>query len=323
MTGLEAGVYVFKLTAQDNNGKTATDQVTVSVLRPAVNIPPIANPGSDETFTLTGSDTTIMLNGSASFDPDGAIVSYTWYQLSGKGGVTIANSNTATPTIHGLQVGTYVFVLVVKDNNGATAQAEVTITINAPNSIGSGDPSLIADAGKDTIIALPASMVQLNGSRSSDAGGSIANYRWEQVGGPEGMTLASPGDAVTEATNLVAGLYTFRLTVTNQKGDTASATVKVTVMSDTRGGKDSSAKFFLYPNPAHDQTTLNMTGDGSGTVELRIFDINGKPVKGQQFSKLPGTSSVTIDVSRLAAGLYIIHATYGDHQTQQIKLMKQ
>jgi len=323
MTGLEAGVYVFKLSATDNNGKSATDQVTVNVIRPAVNIPPIANPGPNQTFTLTGSDTTITLNGSASYDPDGSVVSYTWYQLSGKGGVTIANSNTATPAIHGLQVGTYVFALVVKDNNGATTQAQVTITINAPTATVSPDQTLIADAGKDTIIALPASTVQLNGTRSSDAGGSIANYRWEQVSGPEGMTLQAPNDVVTQASNLVAGLYTFRLTVTNQKGDSASATVKVTVMSDTRGAKDSSTKFFLYPNPAHDQTTLNMTGDGSGTVELRIFDINGKPVKGQQFSKLPGTSSVTIDVSHLASGLYIIHATYGDHQTQQIRLMKQ
>ena len=324
MTGLEAGVYVFKLSATDNNGKTATDQVTVNVSRPPVNIPPVANPGPDQTFTLTGSDTTISLNGSSSYDPDGTIVSYSWYQLSGKGGVTIVNSNTANPTINGLQVGTYQFALVVKDNNGATTQATVTITINAPGTTGSVDPALIANAGKDTIIALPASTVQLNGSGSSDGSGAIASYRWEQVSGPEGMTLASPGDAVTVATNLVAGLYTFRLTVSNQKGDTASATVKVTVMSDTRSATtDSNTQFFLYPNPAHTQTTLNMTSSGQGEVELRVFDINGKPVKGLRFSKLPGTSSVTIDVSGLASGMYIIHATYGDHQTQQIKLMKQ
>jgi alpha-tubulin suppressor-like RCC1 family protein len=324
MGGLQAGVYVFSLRATDNNGRTATDQVTVNVIRPAVNIPPIANPGVNQTFTLTGSDTTINLDGSASYDPDGTIVSYTWYQLSGKAGVTIGNSNTATPTIHGMQVGTYVFVLVVKDNGGATTQAEVTITINAPAGATLTDPSLIANAGKDTIIALPANTVQLNGAGSSDGTGSIAGYRWEKVSGPEGMTLQSPDAASTEANNLVAGLYMFRLTVTNQKGDTASAVVKVTVMSDTRSAKDTSGeKFFLFPNPAHDHTTLTMTGDASGTVELHLFDINGKPVKGLSFSKLPGTSSVTIDVSQLASGMYIIHASYGNNQTQQIKLMKQ
>jgi hypothetical protein len=167
-------------------------------------------------------------------------------------------------------------------------------------------------------------MATLDGSHSTDANGTIASYRWEQVGGPEGMTLQSPNDVVTQANNLVAGTYQFRLTVTSQSGDTASATVKVTVMSDTRGTKDSSSEtFFLYPNPAHDQTTLNMTGDGQGVVMLHLFDLNGKFVKALQFAKLPGTSSVTIDVSHLTAGMYIIRATYGNNQTQQIKLMKQ
>jgi hypothetical protein len=323
VSGLVAGQYVFRLTATDNAGSVASDQVTVTVNRQAANIPPIANPGPDQTFNLTGSDTTISLDGSASYDPDGTIVSYSWYQLSGKGGVTIVNANTATPTIRGLQSGVYVFVLVVKDNAGATTQAQVTITINSPAS--SGASNLIANAGKDTVIALPANMVQLNGSGSSDAGGSISSYQWQQVGGPEGMTLQSPSDAVTNANNLVAGLYTFRLTVTNQSGDTASATVKVTVMSDTRtSAKDSSNEhFFLFPNPAHDQTTLSMTGDGQGQVDLRVFDMNGKPVKALTFSKVPGTSTVTINVSSLTAGMYIIRATYGNNQTQQIKLMKQ
>jgi alpha-tubulin suppressor-like RCC1 family protein len=324
VSGLQAGQYLFKLTATDNAGKTASDQVYVTVDRQAVNLPPVANPGQDQTFTLTGSDTTISLNGAASYDPDGTIVSYTWYQLSGKSGVTIANSNTARPTVNGLQPGTYVFVLVVKDNGGATAQAQLTITITAAGSSTPNNPGLIADAGKDTVIALPANTALLNGSGSSDANGAIASYRWEQVGGPEGMTLQSPDGVVTQANNLTAGTYQFRLTVTDQSGDTASAMVKVTVMSDTRGTKDSSSeKFFLYPNPAHDQTTLNMTGDGQGVVMLHLFDLNGKFVKALQFAKLPGTSSVTIDVSHLTAGMYIIRATYGNNQTQQIKLMKQ
>ncbi|HEY4109284.1 PKD domain-containing protein [Puia sp.] len=324
VSGLTAGQYVFMLTATDSKGQSASSTVNVNVYTPPVNIPPVANAGSDQTFTLTGSDTTITLDGSASFDPDGEIVSYSWYQLSGKGGVTITNANTPRPTIHGLQAGVYVFVFVVADNRGATTQTQLTITINQPNAPNTHVSTLIANAGKDTTIALPASAVQLNGSGSSDGGGAIASYHWEQMSGPEGMSFTTTDGAITQADNLVAGLYQFRLTVTSQSGDTASAIVKVTVMSDTRGSKDSSeAHFFLYPNPAHDQTTLNMTGDGQGLVVLNLFDMNGKFVKALQFSKAPGTSSVLIDVTRLTAGMYIIRATYGNNQTQQIKLMKQ
>lgn len=317
-----AGTYTFQLTVTENNGQSASATITVTVNSPAANVPPVANPGGNQTFTLTGSDTTVTLNGSASYDPDGTIVSYDWYQLSGKGGVTIANSNTPTPTIHGLQPGVYVFVLVVTDNGGATTQAQITITINAapvaPVS------TLVANAGKDTAIALPASMVQLNGSASSVSGSTITAYQWTQVGGPEGMTLAAPNSAVTEASNLVAGLYIFRLKVTDQAGDTASATVKVTVMSNTRTSKDSTnEQFSLYPNPAHDQTTLTVTGDGQGLVMLALFDMNGKFIRAMQFNKMPGTSSTTIDVSHLTPGMYIIRASYGINRTVQIKLMKQ
>ena len=325
-TGLLYGTYLFRLTALDNSGQQVSDTMTVVVNQPLANIPPIANPGGDQNLTLAGTDTTISLNGSASFDPDGVIVSWSWYQLSGKGGVTIANANTPTPTISGLQVGTYVFVLVVTDNRGGSTQAQVTITITANTNAAPNNSGLIANAGKDTTIALPASSARLDGSRSSDANGTIASYKWTQVSGPGGMTLGSPAEAVTDANNLVAGLYQFRLTVTSSTGDTASATVKVTVMSDTRTStiKDSSQEhFFLYPNPAHDQTTLNMTGDGQGQVMLSLFDLNGKFVKALQFTKAPGTSSVLIDVSHLMAGMYIIRATYGNNQTQQIKLMKQ
>jgi len=329
ITNLVPGIYVFQFSATDYYGQTGSATAIVTVVNPPINIPPVANAGVNQTFTLSGSDTTIALDGSASFDPDGTIVSYDWYQLSGKGGVTISNSNTPTPTIYGLKAGVYVFVLVVTDNLGATSQAQVTITLNSATATPVTKPAsstLIANAGKDTTIALPASIAMLNGSASSDSGSTITSYVWTQASGPEGMTLAEPNAAITQANNLVAGVYTFRLTVTDQAGDTASATVKVTVMSDTRtaAAKDTSEEhFFLFPNPAHDQTTLQMSGDGEGVVQLNLFDINGKFIRALQFSKIPGTTSTTIDVSRLTAGMYIIRATYGNNKTQQIKLMKQ
>ncbi|GGB16522.1 hypothetical protein GCM10011511_45430 [Puia dinghuensis] len=325
VSGLVVGKYTFQLTATDNNGIQATSSVNVTVNK-GVDIPPIANPGPNQTFTLTGSDTAVNLDGSASYDPDGTIVSYDWYQLSGKGGVTIANSNTATPTIHGLQVGTYVFVLLVTDNSGSTAQAEITITITAATVI-TPVSTLTANAGKDTIITLPANSVDLNGSASTDVGSTISTYTWSQVSGPTEVTLGSPDAVATQANNLAAGLYVFRLSVKDQLGDTASATVKVTVMSNTRlasSSKDSlTEQFSLYPNPAHTQTTLTMTGNVSGPVDLRIFTLHGHFVEAMQVNVTPGTNTTTINVSNLAAGMYIIRASYGNNTTSQIKLMKQ
>ncbi|MGE5106933.1 MAG: PKD domain-containing protein [Sphingobacteriales bacterium] len=48
---------------------------------PKNNQPPIANAGNDTIIILL--DDSVMLNGSASSDPDGSISSYQWTKISG------------------------------------------------------------------------------------------------------------------------------------------------------------------------------------------------------------------------------------------------
>ena len=72
----------------------------------------------------------IALNGSSSFDPDGTINQFGWTQVSGPSTAGITDNNTAKPTVTGLIVGTYVFQLMVTDNNGASDTDEVTIQVN-------------------------------------------------------------------------------------------------------------------------------------------------------------------------------------------------
>ena len=63
---------------------------------PAPNRPPVADAGADQNINL-GSATTVFLNGSASFDPDGDALSFNWVQLLGPP-VTLNNATTATPS---------------------------------------------------------------------------------------------------------------------------------------------------------------------------------------------------------------------------------
>ncbi len=50
-----------------------------------------------------------FLNGSGSYDPDGTITAYNWVTVSGPGSITINNSNTATPSVMGLQARSLYF----------------------------------------------------------------------------------------------------------------------------------------------------------------------------------------------------------------------
>lgn len=91
---------------------------------------PVSNAGSPQTITLPTSSVT--LNGSASYDPDGRPLSaYLWTRTSGPNTPTIVSSTTASTSVTGLIQGSYVFNLRVTDDSAATANSTVAITVNA------------------------------------------------------------------------------------------------------------------------------------------------------------------------------------------------
>ena len=96
----------------------------------ATNRAPIANAGPDRNVDET---TTIVLDGTGSWDPDGDILSYSWRQTGGPN-VGLADGNTATPSFTSPDVApgspvTLQFELTVDDSSDtATDLVEVTVT---------------------------------------------------------------------------------------------------------------------------------------------------------------------------------------------------
>jgi hypothetical protein len=83
------------------------------------NAPPVAVAGDDQTKNVNED---VTLDGSDSSDPDGTIVSYEWRE-----GVTVL-AETATATLN-FAVGAHTVVLTVTDNEGASSEDSVVITI--------------------------------------------------------------------------------------------------------------------------------------------------------------------------------------------------
>jgi len=324
VTGMQAGAYIFELTVTDNSGATATDQVTISVnaavTPPATNQPPIANAGSDA--TIQAPTNAVNLNGTNSYDPDGSITSYNWAQVSGPSASVLQNPTTGTPSAHNLVAGTYVYELTVTDNDGATEKDRVTITVKAATQtqppVTNNTPP-VANAGQDQTITLPTSTTMLDGSASTDQNGTITSYQWTQMNGPNTATISSFSGATSEVSDLVAGEYTFQLTVTDNNGSNSTATVKVRVVDNLR----STESMLVYPNPAHDVVNVRLISDSLGTVKVNIYDMNGKLVHASQMDKPTNVVEKTISVDRLASGMYTLQAVIGSNKILISKLIKQ
>jgi hypothetical protein len=303
VNGLVEGTYQFELSVTDNLGAIGKDTVLV-VVNPAPNQPPVATAGADQTITLPTS--TVALNGSGA-DADGTIVSYSWHKISGPQPFVLSSSVLSSVTLSGLAEGSYQFELTVTDNQGAAGKDTVTIVVNpAPNQ------APVVNAGSDISITLPVNTVTLSGN-ATDADGSVQSYQWTRVSGPASFSLTTPAMASTSATGLVEGVYIFRLTVTDNKGATASDDVQVTV------------KAALPPpdmapvaNAGPDQTIILPTNkvqlNGSGTdADGTITAYQWQKIEGPDSYQISAPTGAKTNLSGLVAGTYQFKLTVWDN----------
>jgi predicted esterase len=223
---LQEGTYTFQLTVTDNDGASSSANVNVVVL-PAVpqNKPPVANAGNNIQIQLPVNSAS--LDGSGSTDPDGQITTWAWKKTAGPAGGDLSSAGAAKTNAGNLQEGTYTFQLTVTDNDGASSSASVNVVVLA--AVQQNKPP-VANAGNTIQVQLPINSASLDGSGSTDPDGQITTWAWKKTAGPAGGDLSAAGAARTNISNLVAGTYTYQLTVTDDKQATATATVNVVVL---------------------------------------------------------------------------------------------
>ena len=226
VSGLIAGKYMFQLTVTDNNGATAAAQVKIIVnAGTQPNQSPVANAGVPQTIVSPANS--VILDGTNSADADGSVVNYSWTEISGPTDGTITgDGNNATVSADNLAEGVYTYQLVVTDDSGATGTDTVTVTVNSPD-----NQLPVANAGSDNTITLPVSSVSLDGSNSSDPGGTIESYAWVQLSGSSDASFNDPNSSIPTVSGLQAGTYYFQLTVTDDNQNTGTAIVKITVIA--------------------------------------------------------------------------------------------
>jgi hypothetical protein len=208
----------------------ATASDTVDVLVANVNHPPVAEIADVDTGNRVNEGSTVTLDGSASYDPDGAVnLTYSWAQTAGPS-VTLLQSTPASPTATftapSVAAGSSVvltFQLTVSDGIADSQPVSINVTVEHVNH----PPT--ADAGQDQTVA-PGMLVTLRGS-GSDPDGDALVYHWRQTGdGPRVTLVPDPAGLpnVSFTAPDFAGTLEFTLDVSDGTA-TASAAVHVTV----------------------------------------------------------------------------------------------
>lgn len=175
---------------------------------PRPNQPPIA------AIATSVSSYTVNFDARNSRDADGAITAYAWKFGDGASG----SGSTATHTY--ASAGNYVATLTVTDNQGAVGTAVASVQLTAPNA------APVARASATASAPLTASF---DGRNSYDPDGTIAAYAWN-YGDGSGGSGATPTHAYA-----TAGTYYATLTVTDNRGASASTNVAVTVAPPAPG----------------------------------------------------------------------------------------
>ncbi|MBL7724750.1 MAG: tandem-95 repeat protein, partial [Chitinophagaceae bacterium] len=303
VTGLVQGTYLFELTITDNNGAMDKDTMQVTV-NAAPNVPPVANAGIDQSITLPTNNTT--LDGSISNDPDGTIVTYAWNKISGPAAGAISSPSSVSTAVTGLVQGTYLFELIVTDNNGATNKDTMQVTVNAAPNV-----PPVANAGIDQSITLPTNNTTLDGSASNDPDGTIATYAWVKISGPAAGTITSPASATTSVTSLVQGVYQFELTVTDNNGATNKDTMQVTVNPAPNVPPVANAGIDQSITLPTSNTTLDgsVSNDPDGTIVTYAWNKISGPAAGA----ITNFASITTSITSLVQGVYQFELTVTDN----------
>jgi outer membrane autotransporter protein len=243
-TSLTPGDHALALRVTDNHGLNDTANLTIDVLSY-----PEAVAGPDQ--NLTDSDNSgaeeVTLDGSGSSDTGGSIVSYEWFEFDVQSFPPIATGVAPTLT---LDLGIHNLTLRVTDDDGMVTEDQVVITVlPAPN-------APLADAGPDQQLTdsdnNASEDIQLDGTGSTDADGTIVSYVWLE----QGNQIATGANPMV---TLSVGEHTLTLRVTDNDNLVSEDQVLISVAA---------APNAPIADAGQDQTLTDSNSDGSEQVSL-------------------------------------------------------
>lgn len=208
-------------------------------------------------------------DGEATVSANGGTPNYTYNWSSG------GNSTTET----GLGDGTY--SVTVTDNKGCTSSQTVTIT----------EPT--------AIVITPSSTDENpqganNGTATASPSGGTSPYIFSWDNGGDTQTI----------TGLASGTY--YVTVTDANGCSETSSIFVDFFVSISEMDITGFSYSIFPNPTDRYINLEIVSDIEKDMIVRVLNNTGQLIIEQKFSNIIGEYRHSIDVSKLASGIYEI-----------------
>ncbi|MFO7560633.1 MAG: hypothetical protein R6X10_17520 [Desulfobacterales bacterium] len=300
----EGETLVFQVTVEDYSGAQATDTCIVNVSW--VNIPPVADAGSDQT-AYEGD--LVVLDASGSSDPDDEIASFQWTQIEGVP-VSLSDAQAMQPAFIAPDTGpegaSLKFSLIVTDQRGLQSSDTCIVNViwvNMPPT---------ADAGPDQT-GYEGETIVLHGENSTDPDDGILSYQWAQLNGTP-VAFLDPESPQTEfiAPEVLTDIdfLTFELTVTDHGGlkSTATCTVGVKPVEEN----DSTPPELMIEIPTSDTyfetTDQNITLSGYASDDIAVSAVTWNSSRGDN-GMASGTENWKISMMRIKPKLNVITIT--------------
>ena len=208
------------------NGEFNLGKMTFSYKEALPFVPPVANSGSNVSVILP--DSTAMLDGSASNDPEGQNITYNWEQIYGPSTIIFDNNTIASPTISNLVEGIYKCKLSVDD--GTYQDSDEVLVIVSNN--GNVNPTISITAPSNNAAFKEGEQITISAS-ASDLDGTIALVEYFSGTTKLGEVSNSPYNFVWD--NASIGSHQIKAVATDNFGaTTTSEEISITVSEEQK-----------------------------------------------------------------------------------------
>ena len=250
------GDYTIQLTVDDGD-LTDTDTVLVQVVQNGI---PVADSSLSDTHVAINFP--IVLDGTASSDPDMDVLSFQWTVIEQP---PASNPMISVPTASSTSMftstpGRYVVELVVNDGLDFSVPDTVEILVFDPG----GNTAPVAVTGTNDVTIFVGETAMLTGSDSYDVDLDTLTYDWTITASPPGGdgVLTNPTGANTDFNATVSGDYEVEFVVNDGMVDSQTEVVTIHLLDNNQPVADVSL------SQSSGIETLPITLDGSRSSDL-------------------------------------------------------